>query len=109
MTRSGAEERFLDLVRRGRLPQPETNVVVRGHEVDFLWRAERLVVEVDGFAFHASRRSFESDRRRDAELAAAGWRVVRVTWRQVVDEPHATLVCVAQALARATPVAGRPG
>jgi len=99
LTRSTAEERFLEIVRSGRLPRPRTNVVVRGYEVDFLWAAEKLVVEVDGFAFHASRRSFESDRRRDAELAAAGMRVVRVTWRQIVDESDAMLVRVAQALA----------
>ena len=103
LTRSAAEERFLEIVRRGRLPRPRTNVVVQGHEVDFLWPGEKLVVEVDGFAFHASRRSFEADRRRDAELAAAGMRVVRVTWRQIVEENHATLARVAQALARAGP------
>lgn len=101
LTRSEAEERFLDLVRRGQLPAPETNVLVRGHEVDFLWRAARLAVEVDGFGFHASRRSFENDRRRDAELAAAGVHVVRVTWSQIVREPSATLVRVAQALTHA--------
>lgn len=100
LTRSEAEERFLELVRSGRLPVPEVNVVVRGHEVDFLWRTERLAVEVDGFGFHASRRAFENDRRRDAELAAAGVHVIRVTWRQIVREPRATLVLLGQALAR---------
>ncbi len=103
LTRSTAEERFLDIVRRGRLPRPRTNVVVRGHEVDFFWPEEKLVVEVDGFAFHASRHSFENDRRRDAELAAAGLRVVRVTWRQIAKETDVTLVRVAQALARGGP------
>lgn len=102
-TRSEAEERFLDLIGSGGLPAPEANVVVRGHELDFLWRAAGIAVEVDGFGFHASRRSFENDRRRDAELAAAGVYVIRVTWRQIVDEPSATLVHVAQALARSTP------
>ena len=99
LTRSEAEERFLAMVGNGRLPVPETNVVVGGHEVDFLWRAERLVVEVDGFGFHASRHSFENDRRRDAELTGAGLRVVRITWRQIMREPGATLVRLAQALA----------
>lgn len=101
LTRSRAEERFLDLVRGGRLPRPRTNTVVRGHEVDFLWPVEKLVVEVDGFRFHGSRGSFEDDRRRDAELVAAGLRVLRVTWRQIAEEADATLVRVAQALARA--------
>jgi very-short-patch-repair endonuclease len=100
LTRSEAEERLLELIRRGRLPDPETNVMIAGYEVDFLWRRKRLVVEVDGFAFHASRRRFERDRSRDADLTALGYRVLRVTWRQLVDEPDAVLVRVAQALAR---------
>lgn len=108
-TRSEAEERFLDLIGSGGLPPPEANVVVQGHELDFLWRAAGIAVEVDGFGFHASRRSFESDRRRDAGLAAAGVHVIRVTWRQIVDEPSATLVHVAQALARSTPPPGGTG
>jgi hypothetical protein len=58
-TRSEAERRLLELMRAARLPEPETNVRVVGHEVDLLWRAERLVVEVDGYAFHSSRGAFE--------------------------------------------------
>lgn len=88
-------------MRKARLPQPEVNVRVGAYEVDFLWRDERLVVEVDGFAFHSSQRDFERDRRRDAELAARGLTVIRVTWRQIVDEPEAMLVRIARALARA--------
>ena len=72
LTRSEAEERFLALVRKAQLPAPETNVKLSGYEVDFLWRQERLVVEVDGFAFHSSREDFEADRRRDARLTARG-------------------------------------
>lgn len=100
-TRSTAEDRFLDLVRSGRLPTPETNVVLEGYEVDFLWRREKLVVEVDGFGYHGSRRSFEGDRRRDADLVSAGFRVVCFTWRHLVDDRDATLVRLSAALARA--------
>jgi very-short-patch-repair endonuclease len=71
---------------------------VRGHEVDFHWRSERLVLEVDGYAYHRSRAAFERDRQRDAELGAAGLRVLRVTWRHIVDEPEALLARLAQAL-----------
>ncbi len=67
--------------------------------MDFLWRAERLVVEVDGYAFHSSRNAFERDRRRDAELGAQGFRVIRVTWRQIVEEPEAVIATLAVALA----------
>ena len=60
--------------------------------MDFLWRAERLIVEVDGYAFHGGRAAFERDRERDAELQAEGLRVMRVTWRQLVAEPKAVVV-----------------
>lgn len=101
LTRSEAEARFLALIRAAELRAPEANVVVEGFEVDFLWREERLVVEIDGQAYHASATAFERDRRRDAVLAAAGLRVVRVTWRQLTGSPTAVLVRLAQALARA--------
>lgn len=99
-TRSEAEERMLALIRKSKLRAPETNVRVQDCEVDFLWRIEQLVVEVDGFAFHRAKHSFEIDRRRDADLAAGGFRVMRVTWRQIAEEPEALLVRLAQALAR---------
>jgi very-short-patch-repair endonuclease len=96
--RSEAEEQLLALVRRGGLPAPEVNGRVAGHEVDFAWVVQRLIVEVDGYAFHGARSSFESDRRRDLELAAAGFRVIRVSWRQITREPHAVLGRIALAV-----------
>jgi very-short-patch-repair endonuclease len=103
LTRSEAERRFLELVRAAQLPPPEVNVRVGRHEVDFLWREPGVVVEVDGFDFHSSRAAFERDRLRDTELGALGYRVMRVTWRQIVHCPHAMLVRIAQALAVASP------
>lgn len=99
LTRSEAEERLLDLIRGARLPSPEINVAVGPFEVDFLWRAEGVVVEVDGFRYHGSRGSFEADRGRDAALAARGLTVCRVTWRQLTHERDATLARVAGILA----------
>jgi very-short-patch-repair endonuclease len=99
LTRSEAEERLLALVRAARLPPPELNVRVRGHEVDLLWREARLVVEVDGYAYHSGRAAFERDRLRDAELQAKGFTVMRVTWKQIVSEPEALLVRLALRIA----------
>ncbi len=62
-----------------------------GFEVDFAFSAERVVLEVDGFAFHGRREAFERDRERDATLAASGWLVVRATWRQITREPSGVL------------------
>lgn len=98
-TRSEAEREFLRLIRTAALPSPATNARLHGYEVDFLWRKQRLVVEVDGFAFHSSRAAFERDRARDAELAAAGYVVVRITWRRLVDRPEAVVARIAGALA----------
>jgi very-short-patch-repair endonuclease len=106
LTRSEAEERFLGLVTRAELERPEANISIGGFEVDFVWQRERVVVEVDGFAFHSSPASFESDRRRDAVLAAQGYLVVRVTWHQLVEEPEATVVRLAQALVLAARARG---
>jgi very-short-patch-repair endonuclease len=99
LTRSEAEARLLALIRAARLPAPITNTRVRGHEVDLLWAEQRLIVEVDGFAFHSTRQAFERDRLRDAELQAAGYRVMRVTWRQIAATPEAVIARLAAALA----------
>jgi very-short-patch-repair endonuclease len=99
LTRSEAEEHFLGMVRRAQLPMPNANCKIGRTEVDFFWREERLVVEIDGFAYHVSRTDFERDRRRDAILAAEGIVVMRVTWRQLTHEAEAVLVRLAQALA----------
>lgn len=61
----------------------------RSYEVDCVWPERRLIVELDGHATHATRASFECDRIRDRMLQAAGWRVVRVTWRQLREDPGA--------------------
>lgn len=98
-TRSEAERMLLQLVAQAGLPRPETNVRLLGFEVDFLWRAARLVIEVDGYAFHGHRGAFEADRRRDQALVAVGYRVIRVTWRQLQHDGLALVVRIAQALA----------
>jgi len=97
-TRSEAERRLRSLVRRARLPAPRTNVRLHEHEVDFHWPDRRLVVEVDGYVAHAGPVAFERDRRRDQDLAARGLRVVRVTWRQLAQEPDAVAARLAAVL-----------
>lgn len=99
LTRSEAEERFLALVRKADLPLPETNVRLHGYELDIFWREERVAVEIDGYRFHADRSAFEADRRRDADLAARGIQVIRITWRQLTDEPEAIIARLAVVLA----------
>lgn len=91
-TRSELEQRFLSLCKRAKLPLPEVNVWLtidgRTFQIDFLWRSHRLIVETDGYAAHSTRRAFERDRRRDLLLLRAGYRTIRVTWRQVLRDPQ---------------------
>jgi very-short-patch-repair endonuclease len=101
ITKSGGERRLLRLIGASNLPRPESNVWVLGYEVDLVWRAAKLVVEVDGGRFHGHQRSFERDRRRDQVLVAAGYRVMRITGRQLKREPLAVLARIAQALGAA--------
>lgn len=63
------------------------NAQVGGFELDFLWVEHRLIVETDGFRYHGSRAAFEADRAKDARLQALGYRVLRFTYRQVVETP----------------------
>jgi very-short-patch-repair endonuclease len=65
------------------------NTTIDGYEVDCVWPEQRLIVELDGFDTHRTTFAFERDRARDRRLQAAGWTVVRITWRQLVDEPEA--------------------
>ncbi len=99
VTRSEAEELFLDLIRRAHLPVPKLNVHVHGYEVDFLWPEQRLIVEVDGYRFHSTRRAFEHDRRKEADLRAAGFVVLRFSYWQVREEPLVVVAGLTRALA----------
>jgi very-short-patch-repair endonuclease len=89
ITRSELERRFIALCDRFGIPRPATNVIVAGREVDGVWHEARLVVEIDSREHHMTTVAFEEDRARDADLMLAGYRVLRITWRRLRDEPEA--------------------
>jgi very-short-patch-repair endonuclease len=97
-TRSKAERRMLALIRAAGLPEPEVNARVGRYTVDFLWRRERLVLEVDGKSFHSSGAAFERDRRKGADLVAMGLRVMRTTWWQMVNGALALVIQIDRGL-----------
>ena len=90
-TRNRLEAKFLARCRRAKLPPPLVNwpLSLPGHQIepDFLWSGARLIVETDGREVHGTASAFESDRLRDQRLALVGYEVLRVTWRQIRDEP----------------------
>jgi very-short-patch-repair endonuclease len=100
-TRSDLETAFLDLYRRYKLPSPEVNAKLGRWEVDFLWRSQRLVVEVDSWTYHRGSVAFEDDHARDLYLRQQGYVVLRFTARQLEEEPERVVADVARALDRA--------
>jgi very-short-patch-repair endonuclease len=91
--RSLFEAKLLPLVAAADLSIPKVNARVRTAErvleVDLLWPDERLVLEADSRLHHALEVAFEEDHKRSRELIAAGYEVLRVTWREAEDEPEA--------------------
>jgi very-short-patch-repair endonuclease len=103
-TRSELEDRMLELLLRNGFPRPLVNArpegVARAVEVDFLFEDLRLVLETDGDRYHGTRLAREADAARQADLEAAGYRVVRFTWRQVTEHEAQTVKRLRAAIRR---------
>jgi very-short-patch-repair endonuclease len=96
--RSDLEEDFLALCARHRFPSSETNVKIGRHEVDFLWREHKVVVENDSFLYHQGSVAFHEDHARDLDLRQQGYTVLHFTEKQLEDEPDRVAAVVAAAL-----------
>jgi predicted transcriptional regulator of viral defense system len=105
ITRSELEELVLAMCSQFGIRKPLANqwIALKGGTfmVDFVWQQERFVLEADGRHVHGSRRAFEHDRERDQRLMLAGYRVMRCTWRQVINEPTELAARIAKLLAAA--------
>ena len=97
-TRSRFEERLRGLCKRHNLPLPAQNVSVAGEDVDAYWQGSNLVVELDSWEFHKTRRAFERDRQKAAVLERAGIRVLRFTWNQLTRDETSVAATVRSAL-----------
>jgi hypothetical protein len=99
-TRSGLEKRFLELVIETGLPQPRTNFVERGFELDCYWPEFGFAVELDVFETHGTRAAFERDRKRQEDLLLVGIAMTRVTGPRLEREPDEVIRRVARLLAQ---------
>jgi very-short-patch-repair endonuclease len=86
-TRSELEDRFVWLVRTYGLPEPRLNVPMSGRVVDAFFPSQRLIVELDSFAWHADSERFESDRDRDVDHLVLGLATARITWERMQTKP----------------------
>lgn len=99
-TRSELEDAFRAVVRGARLGRPDFNVWVDGVFADAVWHDARVVVELDGRAFHGHDAAFEGDRTKGNRLALKGWTVLRFTYRRIKREPLAVVAELTAALTR---------
>lgn len=106
-TRSGLEKRFLELCLEAGLPQPRTNYVENGFELDCYWPEHRFAVELDVFETHGTRAAFERDRKRQEDLLLAGITMTRVTGPRLEREPREVIARVKSLLERGR-MAGAP-
>jgi Protein of unknown function (DUF559) len=102
LIRSWLEEQFLDLIIAAGLPRPRFNAPAAGFEVDALWPAERVVVEVDGWADHKERAAAARDRDKTNRLQLAGYVVLRFLYGDVVSRPSEVAAAIRDMLAQST-------
>lgn len=98
-TRSHLEDRFRAFTARHHLPMPEINARLpeTGREVDALYRAQGVIVELDSWDHHSDRAAFERDRAKDARALADGYVTVRITDTRLKrggDAEAATIRCI---------------
>jgi hypothetical protein len=111
-TESELEDRFLHLVRRAGLPTPVAQWTVpdaRGAFIgraDFGWPAQRVGVELDGYAFHSDPTVFRLDRDRQNRLVLAGVTLLRFTWWDVDLRPAVVEHSLRTALGFCVPCGG---
>lgn len=94
-----AHRRLLELIRSSDLPHPRTELKIDGRPADIVWEEAKLVVEMDGGAFHNQPSRIERDKLRDSKLAALGYVVVRVTWNELTQRPAALISRISQTYA----------
>lgn len=89
--RSGAEVRAMMVLRDAERPMPRLNVKIAGVEADLSWPQLKLIVEIDGSAFH---QDVGADARKEATWREAGWEVRRVPAGDVYERPsHLLAIC----------------
>jgi hypothetical protein len=99
-TRSGLERRFLELCLEAGRPQPRTNFVAHGFELDCFWPEFRFAVELDVFETHGTRAAFERDRKRQEDLLLHGIAMTRVTGPRLEREPFEVMDRIGRLLAQ---------
>jgi very-short-patch-repair endonuclease len=92
--RSQAERLFAQLLKHAGITGWKVNQKVAGYEVDFMFAAAKVAIEIDGLAFHSDSDDFHRDRIKQNALALAGNQVLRFTWLDLTEYPERVIATV---------------
>ncbi|MGZ4126679.1 MAG: endonuclease domain-containing protein [Actinomycetota bacterium] len=103
--RSVFETRLLRALEQAGMPRPEIQYPVRDGAhlvavVDFAFPSDLVAIEADGYRWHSGRARFQNDRARRNRLTTLGWRVIHVTWQDLLEQPRAVVEVIRRTLAR---------
>jgi very-short-patch-repair endonuclease len=86
--RSEAERLLVRLLRAHKITGWQSNYPIGGYKVDVAFPKRKVVIEVDGWAFHSDHEDFVKDRRRQNTIVQLGWKVLRFTWLDLTEYPE---------------------
>jgi very-short-patch-repair endonuclease len=95
--RSAAERLFIRLLRKADITGWKVNQQIAGYEVDFVFAAAKVAIEIDGLAFHSEPDDFQRDRTKQNAIALAGYQVLRFTWLDLTEYPGRVIAEVKRA------------
>jgi very-short-patch-repair endonuclease len=96
--RSQAERLLVKLLRDARITGWQANYGVGGYKIDVAFAAQRVAIEVDGWAYHSAPVDFQIDRERQNNIALLGWQVLRFTWLDLTEHPQRVLSVIRTAI-----------
>lgn len=95
---SVAERILQQLLREAGIGGWKANYRVGGYRVDVGFAAQKVAIEVDGFAFHSDPDAFQIDRQRQNDLVLLGWQVLRFTWLDLTAYPDRVIALIRSAI-----------
>lgn len=96
--RSAAERLLVRLLREAGITGWRTNYPIGPYKVDVAFPGPKVVIEVDGWAFHSDQEVFQADRKRQNYLTLMGWHVLRFTWLDLVEYPQRVIAEIRAAI-----------
>lgn len=91
-TASELEALLEKVLKRFGLPMPARQIDVGVDywvgRVDFAYREQRILIEVDGSLHHSTLLDRKRDKKRARELTAAGWTIFQIRWEELRNHPH---------------------